>query len=312
MDRKRKKSYLWFWSLFILALVGGIGWCYRSTFISGTIEYAVAQTGMIKHERQIAATFANQELSVLAPFSGKVSYVGKDGQRIKRGEIVATILSEGASPGTTNTSQNKSLTADKGGLFFHQSDGLEAIMTGENLVGMDLNKLLAQTPNPKSEVETAQAGEVIGKIVNNLIPTVAFLKLPSIDDLKDKNSLRLIVGERTVNVKILRKSEDPMGVVVQFPYYVDSSGVQRCQDVTWVYRSPTSGVLIPKTSLWNRGEELGIYLCKSGVIKFKRVKVLDENEDWICVDDEDLNSGVPVVTNPRDGLEGLIGDVKNL
>jgi putative membrane fusion protein len=197
-----------------------------------------------------------------------------------------------------------------GGLFFRQSDGLELIMTGENLASMDLEKLLAQTANVKTAGASVQAGEVVGKIVNNLIPTQAFIELPSIEGLTIGKTLRLTAGNQTVSAKILRKSDNPMGVVVQFPYYLDGSVSKRRQDVTWVFLPPTSGVLVPRSALWTRGEELGIFVGSAGVVRFKKVKVLDQDDSQACI--ENLPNGIPVVITPRNGLEGLVANVKNI
>ena len=310
MEGKRRKTNYWFWGILLIIIVGGVVWCYRSTFIAGTIKFAVAETGTINHERPVAATFANQESPVLSPLSGKVEYIGEDGQRIRRGEPVAKVSPEGAAPGTKENARNQTITAATGGLFFRQSDGLESILTSENLMSMDLNKLLTQTSNVRAGVETAQAGEVVGKIVNNLIPTVAFLEMPSIDGFTDGKTIRLTTGTQTVNVKILRKSNQPKGVIVQFPYYIDGTAVQRRQEVAWIYRPPTNGVLIPKSALWTQGEELGVFLWSEGVVQFKKVKVLDEDDNKACI--ENLPSGIPVVITPREGLEGLVANVKNI
>lgn len=308
MEGKRRKSYFWFWGILFIVLAGGVVWCYRSTFIAARIKFAVAETGTINHERLVKATFANQELLVIAPFSGKVQYIGQDGQRIRRGEPVAAVQPEGAAPGTIDNAQSQTVTAAVGGLFFRQSDGLESILTGENLVAMDLNKLLTQTPSLKTSSDTVQQGEVLGKIVNNLLPTMAFLELPSIDDVG--KTMRVTIGNQTVSVKVLRKSDQPKGVIVQFPYYMDGTAVQRQQEVTWIYRPPTNGVLIPKAALWTQGEEQGVFLWSEGVVQFRKVKVLDEDDNMACIGN--LPSGIPVVITPRAGLEGLVAEVKNI
>ncbi|MDR3543542.1 MAG: HlyD family efflux transporter periplasmic adaptor subunit [Desulfosporosinus sp.] len=312
MEWMRKKIPIYcFWALVFIVLSGGILWSYRASLTNRSIKFAVAQTGTINHERRVAATFANEEIAITAPQSGKIQFVGEDGQRFRRGEVVATLQPEGAAPGTKLTSgQNQTILATMGGLFFYQSDGLESIMTSENLNSMDLAKLLAQTANVKKVGATVQAGEVVGKMVNNLIPTQAFIELESIDGLTIGKTLRLIVGNQTLNVKILRKSEQPKGVVIQFPHYVDGSAAQRRQDVTWVYLPSTSGVLVPKSALCTQGEELGIFLWSEGVIHFKKVKVLDQDDSQVCI--ENLPSGIPVVITPRDGLEGLVANVKNI
>ncbi len=311
MEGKRRKPIYWLWGGLFIALVGGILWSYRSNFIPGTIKFALAQTGTITHERKIAATFANQESPIAAPFSGSVQFIGKDGQRVKRGEGVATLQPDGAAPGTKpENAQKQTLLAPMGGLFFHQTDGLETIITTENLTSMDLDRLLALTASVKIPGGSIQTGEFVGKIVNNLIPTQAFLELTSIEGLIVGKSIRITTGEQTISAKILRKSEKPMGVIVLFPHYIDGSATIRRQEVTWVYKSPTSGVLVPRSALWTQGEELGVFLWSEGVVHFKKAKVLDQDDNFACI--ENLTSGIPIVITPREGLEGLVADVKNI
>jgi len=309
MAGKRRKQSYWLWGVLSIVLVGGSLWFYRSYITTGTSEFALAQIGTITHERKVEATFANMELPVPAPFSGSVKYMGKDGQRFRRGESMATLQPEGADPGTNLDAQNQTILAPTGGLFFHQTDGLETIITSENLASMDLTRLLAQTANVKISGANVQAGEFVGKIVNNLIPTQAFLELTSIKGLIVGKTIRLRVGEQTVNATILLKSEKPMGVVVLFPQYIDGSATKRRQEVTWIYPPPTSGVLVPKSALWTQGGELGILVSNEGVVHFKKVKVLDQDDSYACI--ENLTNGIPVVITPRNGLEGLAADVKN-
>ena len=311
MEGKRGKKVYWFLGIVVIVLAGGILWSNRSSLSPGAIKFVVAQTGTIVHERKVPATFANEEISISAPFSGKIQFVGEDGQRFRRGETVATLYPEGAAPGTKQEYvMDQTILAAKGGLFFHQSDGLESIMTSENLMSMDLDKLLAQTANMKTSGTTVQAGEAVGKIVNNLVATQAFIELPNIDGLVVGKTLRLTAGNQTVSAKILRKSDKPRGVIVQFPHYVDGSAAQRRQEVTWVYLPSTSGVIVPRSALWTQGEELGVFLWSEGVVHFKKVKILDQDDSQVCI--ENLPSGIPVVITPRDGLEGLVANVKNI
>ncbi|ODA39581.1 HlyD family efflux transporter periplasmic adaptor subunit [Desulfosporosinus sp. BG] len=310
MEGKRRKPAYWFWGILFIVLTGGILWSYRSSLTAGDIKFAVAQTGTITHERKVMATFANEEIPISAPSTGKIQFLGENGQRFRRGEAVAILQTAGAAPGMTQDGMKQTILAAKGGLFFHQSDGLESILTSQNLNSMDLNKLLAQTANVKTAGATVQAGEIVGKIVNNLIPTQAFIELPSIDGLTIGKTLRLTAGNQTVSAKILRKSDTPKGVIVQFPHYVDGSAAQRRQDITWSYLPSTSGVLVPKSALWTQGEELGIFLWDGGVVHFKKVTVLDQDDSQACI--ENLPSGIPVVITPREGLEGLVADVKNI
>ena len=305
----------------------GIVWYYRWHAAGGSIKFAVAQTGTIHHEHTLMASFANQEVLLTAPFAGQVQFTCADGERVRRGETVANLNREGYW-------QSQDIRAEAVGLFFRQTDGLETVFTIGNLEYMDWNELLrwhagerqAETDEHSGEDQQTQediqaedfvyAGEFVGKIVNNLIPSQAFLELPDARELPDVEALtagrtiRLTVGQETLSARVLRASEEALGVVVVFPHYIDGSATQRRQEVSWIYRTPTSGVLVPKSAVWDQGEEQGVFLWSEGVIHFKRVNILDQNEEYVCI--ENLNSGVPVVTTPREGLEGLVADVKNI
>lgn len=312
MEGKKRKPLYWFGCILLIVLAGGALFFYCSNLAAGSsMKFAVAQTGTITHERKVMATFANQETPILSPSTGKIQYVGEDGQRFKRGEAVATVQADGAAPGTKHENAlNHMIPAEKGGLFFRQSDGLESILTSENITTVDLDKLLALTANVKNPGASVQAGEIVGKIVNNFSPTMAFLELPSIDDLAVGKNLRIKMGDQTLNAKILRKSDQPKGAIVQFPYYVDGSVAERRREVIWIYSPAVTGVLVPSSALWTKGEELGVFLWSEGVVQYKKVKVLDQNDSYVCV--ENIPSGIPVVITPRDGLEGLVANVKNL
>ena len=311
MDGKKRKPIKWFWSILLIFLLGGVFLFYRSNLATGSVKFIVAETGTITHEREIIATFTNQETPIVASIAGKINYVSEEGQRVRRGEGVVTLQATGSVPGMKqDNTENQMIKTEVGGLFFRQYDGLESILTSENLTTMDLEGLLAQTANLKTPGETVQAGEIVGKIVNNLIPTMAFLELPNIDGLVEGKTLRITTGNQTVNATILRKSDQPKGAIVKFPYYVDGSVIDRRRKVTWIYRPPVKGVLVPKSALWTKGEELGVFLSSEGVVQYKKVKVLDQNDSQVCI--ENIPNGIPVVITPRDGLEGLVANVKNI
>lgn len=309
MERKRRKPTVWLWSVLLIVIGVGVFWFNRSDFSSKTIKYAVAQTGTITHERKVVATFANTERTISAPQTGSIKYIGEDGQRFRNGDGVATLHPVGAAPGTDlQNARDQTISATMAGLFFHQTDGLETIITPENLASVDLEKLLAAPATVKIPGATVQSEEFVGKIVNNLIPTQAFLELTSIEGLVVGEMMRLTVGEQTIRAEILLKSEKPRGVVVAFPHYIDGSATKRRQEVSWIYQAPTSGVLVPRSALWTQGDDLGIFLWNDGVIDFKKVKVLDQNDSEACI--EDMTNGIPIVITPRDGLEGLVANVK--
>lgn len=306
MERKTK---ICLWGSILIIVVGLILWFNWAELTKGNVRFAVAQSGTINHELTVAATFANLESPIPAPLSGTIQFVGEDGLRVRRGESIATIQPEAAAP-IQNQAISQMLSAPEGGLFFRQSDGLETIMTSQNMNSMDLSQLMTQASVVKSAGATVQTGEIIGKIVSNLVPTTAFVEINSVEGLTTGKKLRFKVGDQTLSATILRKSESPLGVVVQFPNYIDGSATKRRQELTWIAQGPTTGVLVPISALFTQGEEIGIFLGIEGVVHFKKAKILDQDDRYACI--EDIPNGIPVVINPRDGLEGLVADVKNL
>lgn len=296
--------------ILIILLVGMIVWTYRSTWLTRGLEFAVAQPGTIKHEQTVRATFANEESLIQAPLGGRVHYIGEEGQRLRRGETLLRVEAEGAVPGAAaQPAPTVEVAAPAGGLFYQSVDGLESIYTPNNFLAMDLNKLLDTPGIPTEPQEVVQAGATVGKIVNNLEPTVGFVELQDVSELELGQTLRFTIDGQRQNGKIIRKSENPRGVVVSFTQFVNSSVGERQQEITWHVSPDVNGVVVPQSALYTQGEEIGVYLVVEGVLHFRPVAIIDQDEQQVCVGN--LPSGISVVQNPRPGLEGIPVQVKN-
>ena len=298
------------WGLVLLAILSGGGlWFYRSIVTNKELAFDYAQSGVIKHEIKVKATFVNQEFVIHSTVAGKVQFLGVNGQRFRRGDTVANVQPEGTAPGTKTGNQGTiALAAPNGGLFFHKVDGCETFLTTENLRGTNLAELLSEKVTVQ-DTDAVQAGGVIGKIVNNLVPTEAFIELPSLNNIIIGKSIRLTIAGQVQVAKVILKSERPLGTVVQFSQFVDGSVENRQQEIVWDYQPSVSGIIVPKSSLWTQGEEQGVYVIVEGVIHYRKVEILDENETQVCV--KDLPSGLPVVIIPRNGIEGMPASVVN-
>lgn len=298
--------------IFIVLLLGSLGWVYRSSFLTGSLKVDLAKQGSIEHYQTVSAVFANEEVLVKSPAAGIPKFLVGEGERIRKGEVIAVIEPVGATPGQGVTSAANQVYAPRGGLVFSSVDGLETILTPENLIDMDLSKVLQQMIEPPQTAQNMEVGvangRVIGKVVNNLQPTVAVVKMDP-EGYKVGKNIKLIINEQSYSAKILRLLEDPKGLVVQFNQYIDGTSQQRLLDISLVVKPSVSGIIIPKSSLWIKGEEHGVYVVKEGAIQYRKVKILDENDQVICVDN--LPHGIPIITNPRAGLDGLTMNVKS-
>lgn len=297
------------WGLLILAVIFGCClWFYRSVLINMMLSFAYAQQGEIKHGIKVKATFANQELVIYSNVAGKVQFLGADGQRFRLGEVVAKVQPEGTAPGTKTENQSAAaLVAPKSGLLFHKVDGYETFLTAENLRGTNLAELLVEKGTVQ-ETDLVQPGGAAGKIVNNLVPTEAFIEMPSLDNIEIGTRIRFTVAGQIQTAKIVLKSESPLGIVVQFNQFVDGSVENRRQEIVWDSQPSVSGIIIPKSSLWPKGEEQGVYVIDGGVIHYRKVVILDQDETNVCV--EGLTGSMPVVVNPKNGIEGMPASVK--
>ncbi|AFM01707.1 MULTISPECIES: HlyD family efflux transporter periplasmic adaptor subunit [Desulfitobacterium] len=306
--------------VFLLLLLGSLGWVYRSSFLTGSLKVDIARQGSIEHLQTVSAVFANEEVLLKAPGAGTPEFLVKEGERVRKGDLIARIQSGGLALGQETSPSAHPIYAPSGGIVFSVIDGLETYLTPENLLAMDVGKILQPTQDLSTaqedqEVQPPQnsgnvaAGRVIGKIVNNLKPTVAVIKVDP-DEYEVGKSIKLIINDQSYNAKILRLLDEPHGLVVQFNQYINGTSRQRLQDISLVQRPPVSGVLIPKSSLWIKGEEQGVYIVKEGAIQYRKVKILDQNDQVICV--ENLPHGIPVITNPRMGIDGLIMNLKNV
>jgi hypothetical protein len=296
------------WGLLILAVLFASGlWFYRSVLINKMLSFAYAQQGEIKHGVKVKATFVNQEFVIYSNMAGKVRFLGTDGQRFRRGDVVADIQPEGTAPGTNNGNQSALLVAPSGGLLFHKVDGYETFLTTENLRGANLGELLAEKGTVQ-ETDLVQPGGAAGKIVNNLVPTEAFVEMPSLDNIVIGKSIRFTVAGKVQTAKIILKSESPLGIVVQFNQFIDGSVENRRQEIVWDSQPSVSGIIIPKSSLWPKGEEQGVYVIDNGIIHYQKVTILDQDETQVCV--KGLTGSLPIVINPKNGIEGMPASVK--
>ncbi|MDR3288446.1 MAG: hypothetical protein LBT22_03345, partial [Peptococcaceae bacterium] len=261
-----------------------------------------AVSGTIKHEVKVAATYANLETLIHAAYAGTVQLAEPDGRRLRRYETALSIQANGMyQVQDETTAAAREMETPVSGLIYHTLDGLETVMTPDNLLNMELSRLLQLEAAPVTPAEV-QIGEPACKIVDNLSPTSAFIALPDVENIEIDESLRFIIDGQTQTAKVKRKSDQPQGVVVQFTQFISSSVKQRTAEILWIERSPLSGTLVPLKAITVRGEEQGVYAVLGNIIHFRPVKIIDDDGEQACI--ENISVGISVVENPRDGLEG--------
>ncbi|NLM21303.1 MAG: hypothetical protein GX207_06095 [Peptococcaceae bacterium] len=283
--------------------------------LGSRVLLTTAEEGWLKHEKAAKAVFANTEIVLTAPIEGRLVPVQeKEGQRFRKGEMLATLYPTGVD--ISRSVKETTVNAPISGLFYRSLDNLEQILTPENLMKLELNKLLSQAERELTEklAETAkQVGtspkknlfkkyESLGKIVNNLSPSWMFVYLESGPHIKPGQTASFIINDEEFSGRVMKISDRPRGAVVCFTQFIDGTVENRIQDIVWCYKPASKGVLLPLSSLTYLGEEIIVYVEEGRVVKCKKVELIDANDCWACV--KGLEEGVRVVVNPRQGMEG--------
>lgn len=301
--RRKKRNYPII--IAIVLLLGLIVWNYHSSWLVSQLSIETAHQGWVKHEKQVKAVFANTESVLTAAAEGKVTLIQTEGRRFKIGETVAKIIPTGVDHGSSK--EEVKVTAPFSGLFYSYRDGLEQVITPENLMNLDLNGLLAQVNNfqqpSAAENSLVSKNSPIGKMVNNLYPSWAFVYLETTDTMVKDDTFKFIVEEEEYVGTVMKLSGTPRGAIVRFPQYVKGTTENRIIEIIWNNKSSSKGLVVPASSVCTYGEERGVYIRDEGVIRFRSVKVVDSNDQLACV--EGLPEGVQIITNPRKGIEGL-------
>jgi hypothetical protein len=299
----KKPNYLMIISI-VLVVSFGL-WTYYSSWVVSQFSLETARQGWVKHEKKVKGIFANTEVVLTAPVEGKLTLLPEEGRRVKKGDPIAKLESSGIDHGPSR--EEVLVTAPISGLFYSFNDGLEQVITPESLMKMELDGLLSQVENSQQSTEDDKTVinkySPIGKMVNNLYPSWAFVYLETTDKVRKDDIVKFSIEGEEYTGTVLKLSGEPLGAVVRFSQYVKGTTGNRIKDVIWIYKRPLKGLLVPVSSLYTLGEERGVYYNSDGIVRFKNVQVLDYNDDVACI--SGLPEGVQVIVNPKKGIEGL-------
>ena len=93
MSKKGIKQKL-IYGLILLILTGGGYGVYTIVQYNQAqaLHYDTAQTGILKHEVKVKATYANEEATMQSTSSGQLNLLVNEGQRVRRGDSVISIV----------------------------------------------------------------------------------------------------------------------------------------------------------------------------------------------------------------------------
>lgn len=193
-----------------------------------------------------------------------------------------------------NNVEKTAVSAPAAGAFTARVDGMEELLSLEHLENID-RAYLKELDKAKAELKNgsyAEAGEPIGKIVNNFTWSVAAIADKSdIEFMNEGQELEIRFvdsGAETVKAvvsKITDMDSDSAVIVVSSNRYTDTVYSTSKAELEFIKHS-YSGLKIPSESIRIVDDQKGVFVIRNDEARFVPVKIRYSNADWAIVAEE--------------------------
>lgn len=237
--------------------------------------------------------FAKETL-IKADSDGPINILVIEGQRIGKGYPVAV-------------KDGKNILSPVSGIVSFKYDTLEEVVDPYESSTFNFEDVkLNYTEYDNTGKNEFIKGDIVLKIQDNLDRPKLYFELP-IANFKEplQNgevlSVKFPKEEETLKVKILKLKGLGQNALVVLEFLDKPEKYSRIQDVK-IISEEIKTLLIPKKSLVvNNGKE-GIYIVSKGLVTFKEVNIIGEEEQFLLTDSLKINT--EIVLNPRFASEG--------
>jgi hypothetical protein len=252
------------------------------------------------------------ETVVTAPYRGLRVKTLTEGSRVSKGAAAARLVYyEGSS---LEEQKEMELAAPEPGILSFVQDGLELTYDFSRPLDFDFGKIMIfyqkKDKNTSQKAENqdiiVEAGEMAFKVIDNLSPAYICLETDRTDlpvpVMGAELALRLEgFPERTVEVANIQMEQDRVFYLLTIP-----SGTEfpegRAYPGELVFESVEETAL-PKDVIVTREEQPGIYILKDGLIQWKPVYIIKQQDDQVVIDS--LEEKTWVVFDPHWVWEGM-------
>lgn len=291
----------------VIALAGGFCRWIHHQWARWMVKVVPVQSGVLQETIQFDALVIHQEQLVLAPAGGKFFPALKEGERVRKGQSLGSMLSTRlSSPGAA-----VAVTSPGNGLLRLRLDGLEGVLDRESWQNLDLNSLAAAFNPAGADMadDWVAAGGVIASIVDNLVPT--WLAVETAADQtaapwEEGSEYWLAIGQPDTftRAKLVgqQPSRDGQKLLFELPGFREDLLSQRKVAITVAARRLT-GALVDDRSLVEREGRTGVFVLRKGVAEWREVEVVGSVNGQSAL--RGINEGELVVTNPVWVREGM-------
>ncbi|MCS7233094.1 MAG: hypothetical protein NZ900_03155 [Synergistetes bacterium] len=230
---------------------------------------------------------------LVSPSSGKVTWLKKDGERVKKGSIVAKV-------------GDRDVLAGESGILLYGVDDLSGIWKLEDAWERGIINIPSGKIRLIEDGSIVKAGSPIGEIRDNLFINL-FLRVKKEDfDARwlEKRKISLVfpsfkreVLSKLVDIKVV---EGDLFVILSLVGW-DELVRLRSVDVRLIKRKLT-GAVIPINAIIIKDGKSGVYMVKGGRVFFKEIKFKELSSALAIT--SDLKDGDRIVVEPDKVSEG--------
>ncbi len=335
--RRKDKQYTTYgWTMGLgmvglLILASVLWWGYntiKTSLVSKLVDWEPAKQGVLEDITPVDAVLVREERVVSTLQGGKLKPVIPEGERVRKGALVAYVTVDTIE--AADGQKDIPLSAPATGIVCYHVDGLEGLVTPENLEKLGAAKIIsaatsttpaaAGQPDARQDGKTVlqvQSGQPVFKIFNNLKATYFLSDLSKavvppgfVKDGKIAHG-RLQSGEDSISFRILpgTKGGSTQYLLMTTSSYRPEFVHNRVTKLDLI-SSRFQGYIIPKGALVNKDGQTGIYIVYKETASWEPVKVKGEVKDQVAVEPAGkpgstrLVPNALVVTNPALVQEG--------
>lgn len=297
MGRKRENLFL---KVVVIALVLA-----GTVFITWEcLVAAVSKVHFLSYQEVCLTTplegwLVKEEEVLRSPVSGEIHFIVPDGKRLEVGAGAAQVITAGEGSGKAALN----IFTPVAGVFCTHLDGLESILSPENMNVLDLTKLEKTVNKAISEGVRVEKGQPVFKLIDNLSPIYFYAVVSKNNfssDLADKTGwLQATWENQTFKIKldkIVDKGDRWECIFLLNIYPEDIIHYRKIRlNVT---TNKLNGLLVSHRAVVYRNGEPGLYLAVKKKACWVPVKIEGELDGKVAVSGQGIGDYTRYVSNP--------------
>ncbi|MDD4343702.1 MAG: HlyD family efflux transporter periplasmic adaptor subunit [Eubacteriales bacterium] len=280
--------------IFLFLLIFLVNSAYNYILNNFIIKTEVIKEGLLLKGYDTQAFIFGNETLIKAESNGPVTLLVTEGQRISKRYPIAS-------------SAGQNILSPVSGVVTFKYDKLEEYGDPFESTTFNFEEIkLNYSQEDSSAKKDFLKGDVILKIQDNLVKPKLYLELP-ISNFKEPLQINQVLSlkfpeeEKPLRLTITKLKGLGQNALIILEFLDMPEKYNRIQDVK-IISEQIKTFMIPKKSLTTFNGKEGIYTVVKGLINFKEISIIGEEEEYYLTDS--LSTTTEIVSNPRFASEG--------